>query len=41
MAGLEGKLVVGQRPLADCPPLAEAPQAEQRAALEDLLDEWT
>jgi ArsR family metal-binding transcriptional regulator len=36
-----GKLVVGQRPLADCSPLAEAQQAEQRATLAGMLEEWT
>ncbi len=38
---LAGKLVVGQRRLTDCPPLAEAPYADQRAALYDMLEEWT
>ncbi len=31
-----GKLVVSQRQLADCPPLAEAQYAAQRAALETM-----
>ena len=31
-----GKLVVSQKKLADCPPLAEAQYAEQRAALEAI-----
>ena len=31
-----GKLVVSQRPLADCPPLAETQYAQQRVALEAI-----
>ena len=34
-----GKLVVSHKQLADCPPLAEAQYAEQRAALDAMLIE--
>ena len=35
-----GKLVAGQRQVADCPPLADQAQAAPRAALADMLDGW-